>query len=84
MTRRHALALAADGLARAGIEDPARCLGEYPFRLSGGQQQRVMIASVLMTNPRLIIADEPTTALDATVQAQVLELMRKAKGDEER
>ncbi|NLE41333.1 MAG: ABC transporter ATP-binding protein [Lentisphaerae bacterium] len=82
MTRRDALALAADGLARAGIEDPARCLGEYPFRLSGGQQQRVMIASVLMTNPRLIIADEPTTALDATVQAQVLELMRKAKGDE--
>lgn len=82
IARREALAIAADWLAKAGIEDPARCLGEYPFRLSGGQQQRVMIASVLMTNPKLIVADEPTTALDATVQAQVLELMRKAKGDE--
>ncbi|MGI5869348.1 MAG: dipeptide ABC transporter ATP-binding protein, partial [Kiritimatiellia bacterium] len=82
MTRRNALALAADWLAKAGIEDPERRLREYPFRLSGGQQQRVMIASVLMTNPQLIIADEPTTALDTTVQAQVLDLMRKAKGDE--
>ena len=82
MARRDALARAADWLAKAGIEDPARCLGEYPFRLSGGQQQRIMIASVLMTNPKLVVADEPTTALDATVQAQVLELMRKAKGDE--
>ncbi len=82
MPRKEALTLATEWLLKAGIQDPKRCLNEYPFRLSGGQQQRVMIASVLMTHPRLIIADEPTTALDVTIQAQVLELMRKAKGDE--
>ncbi len=82
MPRKQALALAEEWLVKAGIQDPKRCMKDYPFRLSGGQQQRVMIASVLMTNPRLIIADEPTTALDVTIQAQVLELMRKAKGEE--
>ena len=82
LPRREALALAEEWLARAGISDTQRCLREYPFRLSGGQQQRVMIASVLMTHPRLIIADEPTTALDVTIQAQVLDLMRQAKGQE--
>jgi peptide/nickel transport system ATP-binding protein len=80
--KNEALALASEWLVKAGIDDPKRCLGEYPFRLSGGQQQRVMIASVLMTNPSLIIADEPTTALDATTQKQVLELMRNIKGDD--
>ena len=80
VTRKKALALGEEWLAKAGIEDPKRCLSEYPFRLSGGQQQRVMIASVLMTNPRLIIADEPTTALDVTIQKQVLELMCNIKG----
>lgn len=82
ISRSEALLEAHEWLAKAGIQDPTRCLNEYPFRLSGGQQQRVMIASVLMTRPQLIIADEPTTALDVTIQAQVLELMRKAKGSE--
>ena len=82
VSRREGLALAAEWLARCGIPDPERCLREYPFRLSGGMQQRVMIASVLMTRPRLVIADEPTTALDVTVQAQVLDLMRNARDRE--
>ena len=82
VSRKEGLALAAEWLARCGIPDPERCLREYPFRLSGGMQQRVMIASVLMTRPRLVIADEPTTALDVTVQAQVLDLMRNARDRE--
>ena len=82
VSRKEGLALAAEWLARCGIPDPQRCLREYPFRLSGGMQQRVMIASVLMTRPRLVIADEPTTALDVTVQAQVLDLMRNARDAE--
>jgi len=77
--RREARKQAADWLRRVGIDDPDRCMDDYPFRLSGGQQQRVMIASVLMTDPGLIIADEPTTALDVTIQAQVLALMRTVK-----
>lgn len=80
ISRRDARTHAEEWLVKAGIRDPNRVLNTYPFRLSGGQQQRVMIASVLMTNPRLIVADEPTTALDVTIQAQVLERMRAVKG----
>ena len=66
-------------LSLVGIPDPARCAASYPHQLSGGMRQRAMIAMALSCNPKLLIADEPTTALDVTIQAQIMDLLVELK-----
>lgn len=79
LTRRDARRHAADRLAAVRITQPARRVRQYPYEFSGGMRQRAMIGMGLMVTPRLIIADEPTTALDVTVQSQVLDLLRSIR-----
>jgi oligopeptide/dipeptide ABC transporter ATP-binding protein len=77
MNKEEARARSVEMLATVGIPDPATRLTNYPHELSGGMKQRVMIAMALLCEPQLLIADEPTTALDVTIQAQILQLIRE-------
>ncbi len=81
LDKKAALARAKEMLDRVGIPDPEKRLESYPHELSGGMRQRVMIAMALVNDPQMIVADEPTTALDVTVQAQIIDLLRDLQDD---
>jgi oligopeptide/dipeptide ABC transporter ATP-binding protein len=79
LSKKEALEKSIEMLRLVNIASPERCVARYPHELSGGMRQRVMIAMALACNPEILIADEPTTALDVTIQAQILDLMNKLK-----
>ena len=79
MNKQQAWTAAIEAMKEVSIPDPARRVNDYPHQLSGGMRQRVMIAMALACNPELLIADEPTTALDVTIQAQILELLNELR-----
>ena len=81
MSKREARARAVELFTAVGIPQPEEKLKAYPHQMSGGQSQRVMIAMAIASNPRLLIADEPTTALDVTIQKQILDLLMKLQED---
>lgn len=81
MGHREARERALEMLRQVGIPEPARHMGSYPHQLSGGMCQRVLVAMMVACEPRLLIADEPTTGLDVTVQAQIFELIKQVQGD---
>jgi oligopeptide transport system ATP-binding protein len=81
LDRKTAHAQALSMLERVGIPDPGRRIRDYPHQFSGGMRQRVMIAMMLLNSPELLIADEPTTALDVTIQAQILDLLRALQAE---
>ena len=81
VTKKEAEQMAIDMLAKVGIPGPEKRISQYPFEMSGGMRQRVVIAMALVCNPEILIADEPTTALDVTIQAQIMGLIKELQSD---